>query len=60
YSGKICALQPSNDYKTAAVLRNMNDKNAQLQKQLENVIREANSEISLLNGKAGGGFTCDV
>ncbi|KAG5728735.1 E3 ubiquitin-protein ligase CCNB1IP1 [Termitomyces sp. T112] len=35
-----------------AVVRNLNDKNAQLQKQLENVVREANGEISLLNGKA--------
>lgn len=29
----------------------MNDKNAQLQKQLENVIREANGEINLLSSK---------
>ncbi|TFY72092.1 hypothetical protein EVG20_g897 [Dentipellis fragilis] len=34
-----------------AVIRNMNDKNAQLQKQLDNVIREANGEISLLSNK---------
>ncbi|KAK2466458.1 hypothetical protein APHAL10511_002100 [Amanita phalloides] len=34
-----------------AVLRNVSDKNAQLQKQVDNVIREANSEIGLLNGK---------
>ncbi|TFK55867.1 hypothetical protein OE88DRAFT_668480 [Heliocybe sulcata] len=34
-----------------AVLRNLNDKNAQLQKQLDNVLREANSEISLLGNK---------
>ncbi|TFY80277.1 hypothetical protein EWM64_g3732 [Hericium alpestre] len=34
-----------------AVLRNINDKNAQLQKQLDNVIREANGEISLLGNK---------
>ncbi|KAK7061480.1 E3 ubiquitin-protein ligase CCNB1IP1 [Favolaschia claudopus] len=34
-----------------AVVRNVNDKNAQLQKQLENVIREANSEINLLSNK---------
>ncbi|KAJ3867092.1 hypothetical protein EV359DRAFT_35179 [Lentinula novae-zelandiae] len=35
-----------------AVLRNLNDKNSQLQKQLDNVVREANGEISLLNNKA--------
>ncbi|GLB33523.1 putative chiasma assembly protein [Lyophyllum shimeji] len=34
-----------------AVMRSLNDKNAQLQKQLENVVREANGEISLLNNK---------
>ncbi|KAJ3904862.1 hypothetical protein F5879DRAFT_952998 [Lentinula edodes] len=34
-----------------AVLRNLNDKNSQLQKQLDNVVREANGEISLLNNK---------
>ncbi|KAF7980939.1 hypothetical protein HWV62_36165 [Athelia sp. TMB] len=34
-----------------AVVRNINDKNAQLQKQLDNVIREANGEINLLNNK---------
>ncbi|KAN0097661.1 hypothetical protein V8E55_002107 [Tylopilus felleus] len=34
-----------------AVTRNLNDKNAQLQKQLENVIREANGEINLLGSK---------
>ncbi|KAF5393729.1 hypothetical protein D9757_000258 [Collybiopsis confluens] len=34
-----------------AVLRNVNDKSAQLQKQLDNVVREANGEISLLNNK---------
>ncbi|KAG2013993.1 hypothetical protein CC2G_010847 [Coprinopsis cinerea AmutBmut pab1-1] len=34
-----------------AVVRNVNDKNAQLQRQLENVIREANSEIELLVNK---------
>ncbi|KAF9569371.1 hypothetical protein CPC08DRAFT_624027 [Agrocybe pediades] len=34
-----------------AVVRNLNDKNAQLQKQLDNVLREANSELSLLNNK---------
>ncbi|KAI0921955.1 hypothetical protein AcW2_006780 [Taiwanofungus camphoratus] len=34
-----------------AVYRNLNEKNAQLQKQLENVIREANGEINLLNNK---------
>ncbi|KAI5894242.1 uncharacterized protein SCHCODRAFT_02700763 [Schizophyllum commune H4-8] len=34
-----------------AVVRNLTDKNAQLQKQLDNVVREANGEISLLNDK---------
>ncbi|KAA1466283.1 hypothetical protein DENSPDRAFT_767520 [Dentipellis sp. KUC8613] len=34
-----------------AVIRNMNDKNAQLQKQLDNVIREANGEMSILGNK---------
>lgn len=34
-----------------AVIRNINDRNAQLQKQLENVVREANGEISLLSNK---------
>ncbi|KAF8506019.1 hypothetical protein F5888DRAFT_1791958 [Russula emetica] len=34
-----------------AVVRNINDKNAQLQKQLENLVREADSEISLLSNK---------
>ncbi|KAG5646471.1 hypothetical protein DXG03_003521 [Asterophora parasitica] len=34
-----------------AVVRSLNDKNALLQKQLENVVREANGEISLLNNK---------
>ncbi|KAG9317265.1 hypothetical protein JVU11DRAFT_1459 [Chiua virens] len=34
-----------------AVTRNLNDKNAQLQKQLENVVREANGEIHLLGSK---------
>ncbi|EGO27335.1 hypothetical protein SERLADRAFT_406467 [Serpula lacrymans var. lacrymans S7.9] len=34
-----------------ALTRGMNDKNAQLQKQLENVIREANGEINLLSNK---------
>ncbi|KAJ7283516.1 hypothetical protein C8J57DRAFT_1053224 [Mycena rebaudengoi] len=37
-----------------AVVRNVNDKNAQLQKQLENVVREANGEISLLSNKNAG------
>ncbi|KAG8906864.1 hypothetical protein FRB99_005924 [Tulasnella sp. 403] len=35
----------------AALLKNANERNATLSKQLENVIREANSEISLLNNK---------
>ncbi|KAF8450752.1 hypothetical protein L210DRAFT_2409717 [Boletus edulis BED1] len=34
-----------------AVTRNLNDKNAQLQKQLDNVVREANGEINLLGSK---------
>ncbi|KZP12087.1 hypothetical protein FIBSPDRAFT_755408 [Athelia psychrophila] len=34
-----------------AVVRNINDKNAQIQKQLDNVIREANGEINILNSK---------
>ncbi|KAF8484487.1 hypothetical protein DFH94DRAFT_623520 [Russula ochroleuca] len=34
-----------------AVVRSINDKNAQLQKQLENLVREADSEISLLSSK---------
>lgn len=34
-----------------AVVRNLNEKNAQLQKELSNVVREANGEISLLNNK---------
>ncbi|KAI9467272.1 hypothetical protein BJY52DRAFT_1111486 [Lactarius psammicola] len=34
-----------------AVVRSVNDKNAQLQKQLENLVREADSEINLLSGK---------
>ncbi|KAN0127082.1 hypothetical protein V8E53_015100 [Lactarius tabidus] len=34
-----------------AVVRSINDKNAQLQKQLENLVREADSEINLLSGK---------
>ncbi|TRM68423.1 hypothetical protein BD626DRAFT_116003 [Schizophyllum amplum] len=34
-----------------AVVRNLTDKNAQLQKQLDNVVREANGEINLLNDK---------
>lgn len=34
-----------------AVIRNLNEKTAQMQKQLDNVIREANGEISLLTNK---------
>ncbi|KAI0248690.1 hypothetical protein BJV78DRAFT_1130966 [Lactifluus subvellereus] len=34
-----------------AVVRSINDKNTQLQKQLENLVREADSEINLLNNK---------
>ncbi|KAJ7688453.1 hypothetical protein B0H17DRAFT_938472 [Mycena rosella] len=36
---------------STAVVRSVNDKNAQLQKQLENVVREANGEIHLLSNK---------
>ncbi|TFK43223.1 hypothetical protein BDQ12DRAFT_718460 [Crucibulum laeve] len=41
---------PGNSFQQA-VVRNMNEKNAQLQKQFDNVVREANSEISLLTNK---------
>ncbi|OBZ71896.1 E3 ubiquitin-protein ligase CCNB1IP1 [Grifola frondosa] len=34
-----------------ALYRNVNEKNAQLEKKLENVVREANGEISLLTNK---------
>ncbi|KAH9960489.1 hypothetical protein BC827DRAFT_1132969 [Russula dissimulans] len=34
-----------------AVVRSISDKNAQLQKQLENLVREADSEINLLTSK---------
>ncbi|KAF8309221.1 hypothetical protein DL93DRAFT_2063177 [Clavulina sp. PMI_390] len=34
-----------------AVLRNVNERNAQMQQQLENVVREANSELGLLTNK---------
>ncbi|KAI0787101.1 hypothetical protein BC629DRAFT_1440299 [Irpex lacteus] len=34
-----------------AVVRSVNEKNAQMQKELHNVVREANGEISLLNNK---------
>ncbi|KII95823.1 hypothetical protein PLICRDRAFT_129839 [Plicaturopsis crispa FD-325 SS-3] len=34
-----------------AVVRNLNDKSAQAQKQLDNVVREANGEIGLLGNK---------
>ncbi|KAH9482421.1 hypothetical protein JR316_0004521 [Psilocybe cubensis] len=40
-----------------AVVRNLNDKNAQLQKQFDNVVREAavaNGELNLLNSKKAG------
>ncbi|KJA24562.1 hypothetical protein HYPSUDRAFT_161841 [Hypholoma sublateritium FD-334 SS-4] len=37
-----------------AMVRNLNDKNAQLQKQLDNVVREANGELHLLNTKKEG------
>ncbi|KAI0773823.1 hypothetical protein C8Q74DRAFT_1201439 [Fomes fomentarius] len=36
-----------------ALYRNVSEKNAQLEKRLENVIREANGEISLLTNKMG-------
>ncbi|KAG2339874.1 hypothetical protein BDR05DRAFT_938474 [Suillus weaverae] len=41
-----------------AVIRNLNDKQAQLQKQLDNVIREANGEINLLSNKVAGILNC--
>ncbi|KAG8761429.1 hypothetical protein FRC14_003842 [Serendipita sp. 396] len=37
-----------------AVLKSVNDKSAQCQKQLDSVIREANSELALLNSKIAG------
>ncbi|KAF8529006.1 hypothetical protein BU17DRAFT_73235 [Hysterangium stoloniferum] len=37
-----------------AVLKSLNDKNSQISKQLENVVREANGEINLLNNKLSG------
>ncbi|KAH8118342.1 hypothetical protein DFH11DRAFT_1540541 [Phellopilus nigrolimitatus] len=37
-----------------AVLKNLNERNAQLQKQLDNVIREANGEINLMANKVAG------
>ncbi|PVF94763.1 hypothetical protein CPB86DRAFT_712559 [Serendipita vermifera] len=37
-----------------AVLKSVNDKSAQCQKQLDSVIREANSELGLLNSKLSG------
>ncbi|EUC66283.1 hypothetical protein RSOL_474010 [Rhizoctonia solani AG-3 Rhs1AP] len=38
----------------AAILKNLNERNAHLQKQLDNVVREANSELGLLNNKLTG------
>ncbi|CCO27562.1 hypothetical protein RSOLAG1IB_05586 [Rhizoctonia solani AG-1 IB] len=38
----------------AAILKNLNERNAHLQKQLDNIVREANSELSLLNNKLTG------
>ncbi|KAJ3880216.1 hypothetical protein F5051DRAFT_324338 [Lentinula edodes] len=43
-----------------AVLRNLNDKNSQLQKQLDNVVREANGEITLLNNKTAEDLERDL
>lgn len=37
-----------------AVLKSVNDKSAQVQKQLDSVIREANSELAVLNDKIRG------
>jgi len=37
-----------------AVLKSLNDKNSQISKQLENVVREANGELNLLNNKLAG------
>ncbi|KAF8805647.1 hypothetical protein BYT27DRAFT_7234246, partial [Phlegmacium glaucopus] len=42
-----------------AVVRNVNDKNGQLQNQLDNVIREANGEINVLNNKKAE-LECDL
>ncbi|KAF7329939.1 hypothetical protein MKEN_00257800 [Mycena kentingensis (nom. inval.)] len=47
---RLSLLTPRSSFQQA-VVRNVNDKNAQLQKQLENVVREANGEINLLNNK---------
>ncbi|KAG8726112.1 hypothetical protein FRC12_023693, partial [Ceratobasidium sp. 428] len=38
----------------AAILKNVNERNAHIQKQLDNVVREANSELTLLNNKLTG------
>ncbi|KAG8690326.1 hypothetical protein FRC08_010564, partial [Ceratobasidium sp. 394] len=38
----------------AAIMKNVNERNAHLQKQLDNVVREANSELTLLNNKLTG------
>ncbi|CAE6364975.1 unnamed protein product [Rhizoctonia solani] len=38
----------------AAILKNLNERNAHLQKQLDNIVREANSELNLLNNKLTG------
>ncbi|KAI0053090.1 hypothetical protein FA95DRAFT_1066868 [Auriscalpium vulgare] len=46
-------MQQENSFQHA-VVRNVNDKNSQLQKQLDSVIREANGEINLLNNKVSG------
>ncbi|KZT38331.1 hypothetical protein SISSUDRAFT_1021574 [Sistotremastrum suecicum HHB10207 ss-3] len=43
-------IHQENSYQQALV-RSVNDRVAQLQKQLENVVREANSEIGLMNSK---------
>ncbi|KAF8605494.1 hypothetical protein BDV93DRAFT_439180 [Ceratobasidium sp. AG-I] len=38
----------------AAILKNVNERIAHLQKQLDNVVREANNELTLLNNKLTG------
>ncbi|KAF8491415.1 hypothetical protein JB92DRAFT_2753000, partial [Gautieria morchelliformis] len=37
-----------------AILKSLNDKNSQISKQLENVVREANGELNLMNNKVAG------
>ncbi|KZS98058.1 hypothetical protein SISNIDRAFT_547067 [Sistotremastrum niveocremeum HHB9708] len=49
-------IHQENSYQQALV-RSVNDRVAQLQKQLENVVREANSEIGLMNSKISGALS---